>query len=506
MMPILSSCVGNLTPLNDDEVEAYRTHLTPSIPYLTDHYVLPTLNPNPHQFNLSWSSDNLTVDKGVLLYVSPQQTMTITVLATLSRQLQVLTFEYPLLLKTQLDVPEYNVRPKLFLRLQGQRLEPQINDVAFTPAVAIKTFDSNGVYTNQTIPSLLGIQTRGHSTKDMPKRPYRIRFDQNTSLFGMKEAKNYILLANYLDRSLIRNSLVTWMSKFYDSSMYTLDYRFVDLYINDRYYGQYLLTERIEFQPNRLAMTHNLQQDDAGFLIELDYQVYLQEQGNENLEWFRMNNVPYVVKEPNPLTTIGYGTRHTQFIKQYFQSTRNALVTKTNVEQWIDVTNWIHYFLIQEIVKNVDVGWGSVYMTKTPGGKLQHMPLWDFDLALGSAQYMFDADPNGYLPQGHWGWNGPEKNNYFTLMMTIPSIRQQFKDALLDFQQRLLPQVLLWLQDNQIRMAVLSVDNFTLWPMSSCTGWCPLPDQLINMTTISQHFQYLQHYLQTRVDWMVNHI
>jgi hypothetical protein len=91
-------------------------------------------------------------------------------------------------------------------------------------------------------------------------------------------------------------------------------------------------------------------------------------------------------------------------------------------------------------------------------------------------------------------------------MMTIPSIRQQFKDALIDFQQRLLPQVLLWLQDNQMRMAVLSLDNFSLWPMSSCTGWCPLPDQLKSMTAISQHFQYLQNYLQTRVDWMVNHI
>jgi spore coat protein CotH len=340
----------------------------------------------------------------------------------------------------------------------------------------------------------------------MPKRPYRIRFDQNTSLFGMKEAKNYILLANYLDRSLVRNSLVTWMSKFYESSMYTLDYRFVDLYINNRYYGQYLLMERVEFQSNRLAMTHDLQQDDAGFLIELDYQVYVQQLGNENLEWFRINNVPYVVKEPNPLTTTGYGTRHTQYIKQYFQSTRNALITKTNVDQWLDVTNWIHYFLIQEIVKNVDVGWGSVYMTKAPGGKLQHMPLWDFDLALGSAQYMFESDPDGYLPEGHWGWNGPKKNNFFTLMMTIPSIRQQFKDALIDFQQRLLPQVLLWLQDNQMRMAVLSLDNFSLWPMSSCTGWCPLPDQLKSMTAISQHFQYLQNYLQTRVDWMVNHI
>lgn len=334
----------------------------------------------------------------------------------------------------------------------------------------------------------------------MPKRPYRIRFNENTSLFGMKAAKNYILLANYLDRSLVRNSLMVYMSKLLDTSMYTLDYRFVDLYLNQSYRGQYLLIERVEFQKNRLDIEPNLTLDDAGFMVELDFQVYVQNQGNENLEWFRVNDKPYVIKEPNPISTVGYQFRHTRYMSNYFKDMRDALISKSNYETYIDVDNWIDYFLMQEIAKNVDVGWGSVYMVKETGGKLKHMPLWDFDLAFGNADYI------DYGPIGHWGWATEEKNELFTLMMKIPAIRTRFKAKLIAYQTNMLPKILSYLNDNEARLTTLSQANFLLWPMNTCDGWCPIPEPLQGLTSLNQQFSYLRSFLNQRFSWMIANI
>lgn len=484
----------------EQTLASLQTQLQPSITYLTTDYRLPTLI--DHQgVSLTWEAEGLTLDEGVLTYPSPHQDFTAIVHAHLQQAAEQVTLSFPILVKTQLDVPSVSTRPILRVQLDGNRQETDIYYEGYLRAQASVQADVNGDYQTLSLPSGLGIRTRGHSTRFMPKRPYRIRFDENTSLFGMKSAKNYILLANYIDRSLVRNSLMTWMSKFYTSTMYTLDYRFVDLYINNTYYGQYLLSERVEFQKNRLNIEPDLTKDDAGFMVELDYQVYVQNQGNENLEWFKMNDTPYVIKEPNPLDiNSGYQFRHTRYMNNYFHATRDALIGKSTYANYIDTENWLDYFLLQEISKNVDVGWGSVYMIKESGKKLTHMPLWDFDLAFGNADYI------DYGPEGHWGWATFEKNYFFTLLMKIPAMRQRFKEKLQDFSSRILPQVLTWLDDNNAKLSTLSEANFSLWPMDQCSGWCPIPSELRTMNTIDQQFDYLHDYLSARVDWMIHNI
>jgi hypothetical protein len=166
----------------------------------------------------------------------------------------------------------------------------------------------------------------------------------------------------------------------------------------------------------------------------------------------------------------------------------------------MDVENWIDYFMIQEIAKNVDVGWGSVFMVKETGGKIKHMPLWDFDLAYGNADYI------EYGPEGHWGWATYEKNELFTLMMQVPAIKNRFKQKLNLFEEKVLPNVLEWMTLNEERITILSADNFNMWPMDQCEGWCPIPEPLRPYTSISQQFDYLQEFLTQRISWMKSHI
>lgn len=506
-MTILASCQGigqDLSIFSEDNLAQYRTELAPNVPYFSNNFNFnTTLSTNPN-IDVLWTSSTATVIDNEFHYVSPIKDTSHEFIAELTFQNIRETLSFDILVKSQLHVPLVNLKPVLSITLDQNKRESDIFYEDYLSGSSVMRHDANGTYETLPISSPLTIWTRGHSTRFFPKRPYRIRFSDNTSLFGMKAARNYILLANYLDRSLVRNSLVTYMSKFYEESMYTLDYRFVDLFINNEYRGQYLLMERVEFHPNRLSIEPNLTLDDAGFMIELDYQVYVQNLGNENLQWFKMNDRPYVVKEPNPLTAPGYQFRHTRFINNHFHAMRQRLIERSNYQEYIDVTNWIHYFLIQEIVKNVDVGWGSIYMVKESGQPIKHMPLWDFDLAIGNAEYddvkvMDDAD-------GHWGWATYEKNELFTLMMKIPAIRQQFKQALLEFRTRVLPEIKQWLVDNTGRLTSLSQANFQLWPMDVCEGWCPIPQGLSSVRTVSAQLQYIDQFLTTRVNWMISNI
>lgn len=500
---VLSSCDGIINPTDDlfseENIVLYRTELTPTIPYLSENYSLPELS-QTHAIQVVWSAEGYQIQDGVFQYVSPLADEVIDLTAVLSSNDESTTFIYPITVKSQLQVPLASMRPTLRIQLPQGKQEEDLFYEDYTRGSATIQHDAHGIYKTTSITSPLGIRTRGHSTRFMPKRPYRIRFDENTSLFGMKEAKNYILLANYLDRSMVRNSLVAFISQSFGETLYALDYRFVDLVINQEYRGQYLLIERVEFQKNRLDIEPNLTLDDAGFMVELDQQVYVQNQGNENLEWFKMNDKPYVIKEPNPLTTQGYQFRHTRYMNDYFHATRTALIQKTNYAQYIDVENWIDYFMIQEIAKNVDVGWGSVYMVKPTGETLKHMPLWDFDLAFGNADYI------DYTPEGHWGWATYEKNELFTLMMGITSIRNRFKEKLIAFEIDVLPGIMDWLSSNETALTTLSQTNFQLWPMDTCDGWCPIPLPLQGLTAISQQFDYLRDFLTQRITWMKTHI
>lgn len=55
------------------------------------------------------------------------------------------------------------------------------------------------------------IAGRGNSTWGYPKKPYKIKFDKRTEVLGMPEHKRWVLLANYIDRTLLRNDVAFYL-------------------------------------------------------------------------------------------------------------------------------------------------------------------------------------------------------------------------------------------------------------------------------------------------------
>ena len=98
----------------------------------------------------------------------------------------------------------------------------------------------------------------------MPKHSYKLKFTEKQSLFGMPKDKEWALIANYADKTHLKNfityKLANWLGDEYSPRT-----QFVELYLNRSYLGLYLLTETPKVSKNRI----NIPQTDDSFLIEI---------------------------------------------------------------------------------------------------------------------------------------------------------------------------------------------------------------------------------------------
>ena len=162
----------------------------------------------------------------------------------------------------------------------------------YMQASVIAKRNHNGVEETELETTEAQIRGRGNSTwLSYPKKPFRLRFNENTSIFGMPEAKNYVLLAEYADKSLMRNTIVHKLSSLSDVLPYTLETRFVELYINTTYMGLYVLTEQVETHKNKLDINPVAGVADTGYLIELDMR-FFDQTIEPGYDWIVVNGIP----------------------------------------------------------------------------------------------------------------------------------------------------------------------------------------------------------------------
>jgi hypothetical protein len=218
-----------------------------------------------------------------------------------------------------------------------------------------------------------GIRGRGNTTWGYPKKPYRIKFDKKTSLFGLTSAKSWVALANYKDATLLTNTVAFELGQRF-ALPYTNHYVHVELVLNGTYQGSYVLTEQVQVGAGRVAID-----EDTGYLVELD--VYYDEEPK-----FKTTHVqlPVMIKSPEDLSDpSGY-----DFVKDSLRDLDAALsdvdFPNNNYADLIDMDNWVDFIMINEIVRNEELGHPkSTYMYKNGGDKIKMGPLWDFDWAFG---------------------------------------------------------------------------------------------------------------------------
>ena len=229
------------------------------------------------------------------------------------------------------------------------------------------------------------IKGRGHFTWQFKKKPYKIKFEKKTSILGMNASKDWVLLANYVDRSLIQNYVAMEMGKVLTNLPYHSNQYPVDVFVNGTYRGVYTLGEQLEVKKERINLEKDSKEADTDYLLEVGGVDDGQELGKD---YFNTETLKFVaIKHPD---TDKITDEQREYIINYMTETEEAVKNLTNYEDYIDVDSLVDWVIMHELTYNLDSCFRrSCYMIKEKGGKLKMGPLWDFDLAFGSyARYV----------------------------------------------------------------------------------------------------------------------
>ncbi len=246
------------------------------------------------------------------------------------------------------------------------------------------------------------IKYRGHSSYDYsPKKPYSLKLTtenggkRKAPLLGMGSDNNWVLLAPYLDRSLIRNTLSLSLARGYTE--FVPETRFCELVLDGIYYGVHSLVEKVRRGDARLNIKKPGDDGDAltgGYIICLDRDdeafVHVSKYPPVNADGaFATGSSVYVQYTDPDCEDITEAQR--AYIDGRFDAFEDALASddyrdaEKGYRKYIDVSSFIDYQLATEISYNSDGYRLSTYLYKyrdsiDPRFK---MTLWDFDDAWG---------------------------------------------------------------------------------------------------------------------------
>ncbi len=241
-----------------------------------------------------------------------------------------------------------------------------------------------------------GLRLRGNASMGFPKKPYRIKFANKHSVSGSPaKAKNWVLVNNYGDKTLLRNIVAFHVSEVLEMP-YTPFCRPVDVILNGEYKGCYQLCDKIEVKKGRVEIDEMTATDVSGTALSGGYMWEIDGYANqEPSPYYSPHGVPVTLHSPKDDEIVP--TQRTYF-ENYYQTMENAVykssANDTTWREYIDYKTFARYFLANEVCGNPDMLWSCFMYKKRGDMKTYTGPVWDFDIA-------FDNDYRIYPIANH---------------------------------------------------------------------------------------------------------
>lgn len=243
----------------------------------------------------------------------------------------------------------------------------------------------------------MAIKGRGNTTWEYPKKPYNIKFEKKQVVLGMNKHKRWCLLANYMDRTNLRNRVAYFLAD-QTSLAWTPQCQFVELFLNGKHQGLYLICEQVRVDNDRVNIVEMTPQDNSGDAITGGYLLELDFHYDNMWQWYSEHGTPFSIKFPDEedLTTqqLNWMKGHISEIESVLYGS-NFKEPANGYRKYIDAQSFIDYWLVYELSVNHELGNpGSVYLHKDRLGKIIAGPVWDFDWGT----FSYNASPNA-----QWG-------------------------------------------------------------------------------------------------------
>ena len=346
-----------------------------------------------------------------------------------------------------------------------------------------------------------GVRLRGNASMNFPKKPYRIKFANKHKVLGSPaNAKNWTLINNYGDKTLMRNIVAFHVSEA-ARMPYTPFCRAVDVMVNGEYKGCYQLSDKIEVKKGRVEVQEMEPADlsgDAltgGYLWEVDAYAY-----DEQVYFYTSRNIGVSVHSPKDDEI---QQAQLSYIRSYYQTLEDkayqASSSNSSWREYVDYSTFARYFLINQLCGNPDLYW-SMYMYKQRGDQKAYTgPVWDFDIA-------FDNDNRIYPLKNATDYTYGIAGEAATFAKKMLFADQQAKDDMLLCWHRMRNKgidadaLTAFIDDVAEELEQSQRLNFLRWPiLSSYVHQNP-----VALGSFSKEVDRLKEYLTMRVGWMDN--
>lgn len=372
----------------------------------------------------------------------------------------------------------------------------------------------------------VGIGVRGASSAGYPQNPFNfetrtaVGANNNVSILGMPQENDWVLLSNFNDRSLVRNSLAFDLSR--AMGQYAPRTRLCEVLIDSVYRGIYVLGEKIKRDNGRVDIATLNFNEVAGDDLTGGY--ILQQNLRDANNSFQSNFSP--IDHPGFDVHFLFEYPEAEFIvpeqRAYIASFVDTLETAlyspdfadplVGYRKYLDVPSFITYFLVNEVARNNDGFKKSVFFHKdknSNGGKLKAGPVWDFDWAWKDIQECGVVHgPNGS------GWahriNDCPTDNYSTgwyirllqdstFANELRCTYESYRTAMLSTEHifSYIDSVGALVQNAQVR-------HFQKWPILGISG--PAPESGPFAATYAGDLEDLKAWIATRLAWLDENI
>lgn len=346
------------------------------------------------------------------------------------------------------------------------------------------------------------IKGRGNNSWSHPKKPYRIKLAKKAKLLDLPvNARNWTLINNYGDKTLMRNMLAFDFSRRLEMP-YTSPAEGVDVVINGDYKGCYQLCDHIDVRKTRVDITEMTPDDlTGGYMVEIDAYA-----GGE-LKHFtsQQYEIPVSIKYPKD-DEITYTQE--KYIEEHFNKWSKAVNTLsnngslTNVEKYMDFETFLRHFLVGEYTGNTDTYW-SVKMTKEKDDdKFRFGPVWDFDLGFENdwRTYPINDKSDWICLTGHSSAAGNTKE-LIRKLINHTNVNNRLKEIYSYYRDRniISKEVLLNVVDEKAAYLQQSQDlNFKRWRIMDTK----VHENPVIHGSYDAEVANVKNYISKRIDWM----
>ena len=272
----------------------------------------------------------------------------------------------------------------------------------------------------------IGIETRGSSSQNLPKKPYGLETLQsddvtnnNVSILGMPKENDWILNSLAFDQTGMRDVLSYELSE--KLGQYASRRVYCEVVINGDYKGLYVFMEKIKADDNRV----NIEKMDAtcssypditgGYIVQTDRSDYSSPTawtmpcyGNG---WWGGVSATFINTYPKyeDITTTQNNYIKSVFLDLADKAISHNISIDGGIPSIIDVQTFVDFMIMGEFSSNVDIYQLSTYFHKDRKGKLRAGPIWDYNLAYGhdefgnrSLYYIWQFDNNDNTGPKFW--------------------------------------------------------------------------------------------------------